>query len=617
MKSKQNFLTTLLLTVALTNVSAQVEKVEPPNWWTGMNHQELQLLVYGNDIADDQVSFSYPGVQLISVERVGNPNYLFINLKITKNTEPGTFSIDFHDATGTRSAYNYTLQERKPGSATRDGFDNSDVMYLLMPDRFANGNPDNDRVEGMREQAVDRTDITGRHGGDLKGVIDHLDYIDSMGFTAIWLNPFLENDMERSSYHGYSTTDFYRTDPRYGTNEDFRELVSQAGERGIKVIMDMIFNHIGSYHWWMEDPPTEDWINFYPDFVSTNHRRTVNQDPYASEIDRTLMVDGWFVPTMPDLNQGNHYLANYLIQNSIWWIEYAGLAGIRMDTYPYPEKEMMAAWNKRVLAEYPDFNIVGEEWSLDPSLISYWQKGQVNKDGYDGYIPSLMDFPLQSALTRSLMADEDWNSGWITLYETIASDYLYPEPYNLVIFPDNHDMSRFYMQLGMNVDLYKLGITYILTTRGIPQIFYGSEILMTHTESDHHGHIRKDFPGGWKGDPVNAFTGEGLSEAQKEMQEFFRTLLNWRKDNPVIHKGRMIHYAPQDGVYVYGRYNDQKRVMVLLNKTERNVQLQADWFTELTADCSFGRDIITGKTKNLKKQIEVPAMKGLILELYK
>ncbi len=607
----------LFLLLIFTNLAlySQIERVEPPNWWVDMNNPELQLMVHGNDISSAKVKLDYPGVELISLDVTGNPNYLFLNLELDKSTKPGTIIIQFIKENGTSIDHEYSLLKRELGSANRDGFDNSDVMYLLMPDRFANGDLDNDIIEGMRETVLDRTDITGRHGGDLKGIMDHLDYMQDMGFTAIWFNPFLENDMDRTSYHGYSTTDFYKVDPRYGSNKEFRELVSLAKDQKIKIVMDMIFNHIGSRHWWMEDLPSADWINFSSDYVQSNHRRTVNVDPYASEYDRKLMVDGWFVRSMPDLNQRNPFLANYLIQNSIWWVEYAGLAGIRMDTYPYPDKHMMAEWNRRLLAEYPNLNIVGEEWSMNPGLVSYWQKGQINKDGYNGCMPSVMDFPLQQALRESLINEEGWNKGWITLYEALANDFLYPDPYNLVIFPDNHDMSRFYMQVGMNDELYKLGITYILTTRGIPQIFYGSEILMTHTEGDHHGWIRKDFPGGWTGDSKNAFSGEGLSENEKEMQSFFKKLLNWRKDADVIHTGKLIHYAPEDGVYVYGRYNDSQTVMVLLNKTGKKVELKTERFYELIGQYKEGRDVISGSTFDLENKITVPAMTGLILEV--
>jgi glycosidase len=601
--------------VLLFNLHSQVDRVDPPHWWTGMHHPELQLMISGKNIGGASVKFDYEGVRMKAVSSLENPNYLFIDLEILPQAQPGTFLIDLVKGGETIANFDFELKKRDPGSSSREGFNHSDVIYLLMPDRFANGDPGNDVVKVMRETVADRENRTGRHGGDLKGITEHLDYIEKMGYSALWLNPVLENDMERSSYHGYSITDFYRVDPRLGSNEDFEELSRMAAEKGIKMIMDMVFNHIGLFHPWMGDVPAGDWINYYPDYVRTNHRRTVNQDPYASEYDRRLMVDGWFVPTMPDLNLHNRYLANYLIQNSIWWIEYAHLAGIRMDTYPYPAKEAMAEWNRRILDEYPHFNIVGEEWSTDPSLVSYWQRGRVNSDGYQGNLPSLFDFPLQAALRESLLAEDGWDSGWLKLYETLSSDYQYPDPYNLVIFPDNHDMSRFYMQMGMDVDLYKLGIIYILTMRGIPQFLYGSEILMTHQGSDHHGDIRKDFPGGWTADPVNAFTGEGLAAEEAAMQDFFRKLLIWRSQNPVIHSGKLIHFAPSQGIYVYGRYNADKTVMVILNKSEEQGKVDPIQFNELVLHHTGGTDVITGKHIDLTAPVLIPAKTGYILEL--
>lgn len=517
----------LVSTILTGLLSGQDLRVEPPFWWSGMKYTQLQLLVKGDRIGDMDVKIDNSMVKIISVNRADSPDYLFVNLDLSKAT-PGDITLNLFEKGERRFSYNYKLLEREKGSAARDGFDNSDVLYLIMPDRFANGNPDNDKIEGMKE-GLNRKDNYGRHGGDIEGIIKSLDYIEDMGFTAIWLNPILENDMDRGAYHGYAATDFYSVDRRFGTNKEYQELSTLAAEKGIKIIMDMIFNHCGSFHWWMEDPPFKDWINHYPNFVSTNHHRTTNLDPYVAETDYRGMVDGWFVSSMPDLNQRNPYMAEYLIQNSIWWIEYAGLAGIRMDTYPYPDKTMMAKWNRRVLNEYPDFNIVGEEWSLNPVIVSYWQAGQKNRDGYDGMIPSMMDFPLQNAVSKALNEEESFTTGLTKIYELLANDILYPNPFNLVIFPDNHDMPRLYMQLGMNFDLYKLGITIFLTTRGIPQIFYGSEILMTHTEGDDHGSIRKDFPGGWPGDKINGFNGAGLKTNEAEAQNFFWTLLNWRK----------------------------------------------------------------------------------------
>ena len=605
----------LLILILITfRMQAQVERVEPPNWWTGMEYPSLQLLVKGDNIGGSTASLSYPGVTLFAVTYPPSPDYLFIDLLIDPSAKPGSFMVTLSDNGIKTGEFEYSLMERERGSAMREGFNSSDVMYLIMPDRFANGDTSNDEVKGMKEGLNRKMDY-GRHGGDIKGIADNLNYISSMGFTAVWLNPVVENDQPDWSYHGYAATDFYRVDKRFGTNNEYREMALKARGKGIKLIMDMIFNHCGSSHWWMDNPPFPDWINNYPDYKITSHRRTVNMDPYASQSDTEAMTDGWFVPSMPDLNQRNPFMANYLIQNSIWWIEYAHLAGIRMDTYPYPDKEMMAEWNRRILLEYPRFTVVGEEWSLNPALVSYWQKDQNNRDGYNGMIPSMMDFPLQDAVARGLNEKEDFATGLVTIYEMLANDFLYPDPASLVIFPDNHDMPRFYMQMGMNDDLFRLGITFFLTTRGIPQIFYGTEILMTHTEGNDHGVIRKDFPGGWPGDKVNGFTGEGLTAEQKAMQGYIKSLLNYRKGKEVLHSGNLTHFAPENGVYLYFRHNESDIVMVILNKSDTPVKLSTGRFSEITGRCTEAVNAITGEKIKWDGSLEVPALSPLILEL--
>ncbi|MFZ5941089.1 MAG: glycoside hydrolase family 13 protein [Bacteroidota bacterium] len=616
MTVKRIFLQTfLLLCVSLFSfeIKAQVDRVEPPNWWCGMKSPDLQLMLHGTDLAGSEVTLNYPGVKIRRITSGDGPNYLFIDLYLSADVEPGTFELLLQKK-GKKIRVPYELKARVPGSANREGFNNSDVIYLLVPDRFANGNPRNDNAQGFPDPA-DRQDSDGRHGGDLKGIMDHAAYLNEMGFTALWPTPVLENKMNRTSYHGYAITDFYRLDPRIGTNEEYAELSRILNEKGIKLIQDMVFNHCGSEHWWMNDLPFRDWINYYPEMKITNHRRTVNEDPHASQYDRTLMTDGWFVSAMPDLNQKNPYMATYLIQNSIWWIEFAGLSGIRMDTWPYPDKYMMANWTKRILDEYPDFNMVGEEWSLTPVIVSYWQKDHYNRDGYASFLPSLMDFPLQSALFKALTEREDWGTGWITLYEMLAQDFMYPHPDNLVVLTDNHDMPRFFNQLETDTALYNLGITWLLTTRGIPQIYYGSEILMSHAGSTRHGDIRADFPGGWDGDAVNAFTGKDLSPERKKEQLFFKTLLNWRKANPVVQSGKLIHFAPENGCYVYFRYNEQKRVMVVLNKNRESVKLKTDRFVEMLHGYQTGTDVITGTVYSLSDEITVPSLTPLVLEL--
>jgi glycosidase len=613
---KRIILVKLLILIMATHtlLYAQVDRIEPPCWWTGMKNPALQLMVHGKNIAACKVEINYAGIEKKSVNTSDNPNYLFIDLMISPEAKPGKFEIRFLREGAVPISCNYELLAREQGSSSRQGFTSADVIYLFMPDRFANGDPSNDSVKGMKE-GVNRKDPSGRHGGDIQGIIDHMDYFSRLGITALWITPLIENNQKRTSYHGYAMTDFYKVDPRFGTNEDYRQLVQKANEQGIKVIMDFVFNHCGSEHWWISDMPARDWINDYPDYHITNHRRTVNMDSHASEYDRERMRNGWFVPSMPDLNQKNPFLAEYLIQNSIWWVEYLGLQGIRMDTYPYNDKYFMARWCRELLDEYPHFTMVGEEWSENPAIVSYWQRGQVNKDGYQGNLPSLMDFPLQTALSKALTEKEDWGSGWVKLYEAIACDFLYPDPKNLVVIADNHDMNRFYMQLGMDSSLYRLGITYLLTTRGIPQLYYGSEILMTHTEGNTDSYRRKDFPGGWQGDPVNAFTGKGLTKKEREMQAFFTTLLNWRKNNPVIHTGRLIHFAPANGIYVYFRVSENNKVMVVLNKNRKSTSLALDRFHEVLDDMSYGKDVLTDQQYVIKDSLIVPGRTPLILEL--
>ncbi len=597
----------------VAGLSAQVERVEPPFWWTGMRDSSLQLMIHGTDISQSEISLSFPGVEVKNVHRPVNRDYLFVDLVISPSAKAGSFDLRLTEG---RKKYTvgYELKQREPGSANREGFNASDVIYLLMPDRFANGDTSNDEVPGML-QGLNMNDIYGRHGGDLKGISDHLQYIKNMGFTALWLNPVLENNQKTESYHGYAITDFYRVDPRLGTNEQYANLSNELNSRGIKLIMDMVFNHCGSEHWWMKDLPDSTWINDYPNFFLTSHIHIANEDPYASVYDVDRLTRGWFVPTMPDLNERNPFLAKYLIQNSIWWIEYAGLAGIRMDTYPYNDKEMMAEWNRRVLKEYPRFNNVGEEWDTNPSVVSYWQRGQVTREGFKPDLPSLMDFPNQSALVKGLNEPDSFELGLRRLYDVLAQDFLYPDPDNLVIFADNHDMARFFMQVKKDTGLFNLGMAYILTMRGIPQIFYGTEILMTHPGTNQHGNIRKDFPGGWHGDTVNAFTGQGLGPGQLAMQKKLMKLINWRKSSKVIHSGKLLHYVPEGGIYVYFRYNDSGRVMVILNKNTDLKRLDLGRYGQGINGSRRGQDVLTGKSYDLTGPLDLPPRTPLILEL--
>jgi len=604
-----------LILSSISIFALNVDRVEPLFWWIGMKNPTVQLMVHGQDIATSEISLNYPGVRITSISRQENHNYVFLDLNVSSEAKAGSFQIQFRKSKKEFASYTYELKNREPNSANRKGFDASDVIYLITPDRFVNGNQANDAVAGMKE-LPNRANKSGRHGGDIQGVKNSLDYISKMGFTAIWLNPVLENNMTRTSYHGYSTTDFYKVDPRYGTNEEYCELAQMLHQKGMKLMMDMVFNHIGSEHWWMNDMPSPDWINFYPDFKRTNDRHISVEDPHASQGDRTLMTDGWFDTTMPDLNQRNPFLANYLIQNSIWWTEYAGLDGIRMDTYPYPDKNMMADWTRRMLEEYPDYYIVGEESSIYQSIVSYWQKGKINTDGYVSYLPGLMDFPLNNAVIKGLKEPETWDSGLGRIYEAIANDFQFPNPEKLVVFPDNHDMSRFYTQLDENFDLWKMGIAYYATTRGIPEVFYGTEILMTNHGPKDDGIIRSDFPGGWEGDQVNAFTGAGLTDQQKQAQDYLRKALNWRKTSEVVHSGKLMHFTPADGVYVYFRYDKNNKIMVVLNKNTHEKNLDNSRFSEIMGNCTSGKEIISGTIIPNLKSLKVPAMSAMIIELH-
>jgi len=607
---KIELISVLSLLTLLTFAKTNLERVEPSFWWTGMQNPKLQLLVYGENISFTDVEIQHPGVVLERVIKVENPNYLFLNLMMDKTVEAGCFNISFKVKGKVKHTFEYELRQRESTSRMRHGFNTTDAMYLITPDRFVNGNPENDNVEGMRE-VVNRDFHGGRHGGDIQGIINSLDYIKELGFTAIWVNPVLENDMESYSYHGYSTTDFYNVDTRYGSNEEYRELAIKAKEKGIKLIMDMIVNHIGSQHWWMEDKPTSDWINNAGEFLQTSHKREVNVDPYVSEYDKRHNSDGWFVESMPDLNQRNDLLATYLIQNTIWWIEYACLSGIRMDTWPYPDKIFMNDWCEAVMAEYPDFNIVGEEWTVEPALVSYWQKGQTNHDGYHCALPSLMDFPMQEAIIRGVK-----NTGE-KMYHTLAMDFLYPDPSNLVVFLDNHDMSRVFTQVDEDFEAYKRAVAYLTILRGIPQIYYGTEILMSNPNTWEHGVIRSDFPGGWDGDSINAFTGEGLTSQQKEAQDFIKYLMNWRKSKTVIHHGKTMQFAPlyDETVYTMARYDENDLVLLIMNNSDKAVLVNTSRYEELTEGITFMKDVLTSEQVEISNgHVIIPANEFLLLE---
>lgn len=614
MKISHRLVLLFLMTTLSGIVRADIARVEPLFWWTDMASEDLQLMIYGEDIGLSEVSVDYEGVRIAKSHKTDNPNYLFVDLIINKNASPGTMDLVFKRSGEEPLVYSYRINKREKGSADRKSYAPEDVIYLITPDRFANGDSENDTVESQKE-GLNREYKGGRHGGDIQGVIDHLDYIEQMGFTQIWLMPVLENAMEKYSYHGYSTTDYYQIDPRFGTNALYKTLSDEAGKRGIGLIMDVILNHIGSEHWWMKDKPTSDWINNGGVFTPTSHRREALHDPHATQQDIDGFSKGWFVPTMPDLNQDNPFLAQYLIQNAIWWVEFANLSGIRVDTYSYSSMAFLTEWTRRLTEEYPNLNIVGEEWSVNPAITAFWQRGTKRHSDYESHLPSVMDFPLQARLVSALKAEETWATGFRELYETIATDFLYGDPYNLVVFADNHDMSRIASQLDDDNELIKMAMSVILTVRGIPQVFYGAELNMNNPGTDDHGIIRTDFPGGWEGDIVNGFSGQGLTEAQASMQSFFKTLLNWRKTSDAIAKGKMTQFGPVEGTYGYLRHTDTNKVLVLLNKNPSPKSFAVDRLKGYLSNSKRAQDVISGQVYSLETDIVIPARTALILEM--
>ena len=605
---------TLLAHIQPAIASEAIERIDPPSWWTGFESSDLQLLVHGRSAASLAPTLEYPGVSIVSTTRLESPNYLAVTLRIAPTAQPGTLPIKFKRGTRLIETYAYRLEARRPGSRDRKGFDASDAIYLVMPDRFANGNATNDQIAKAGDH-VDRSDVMARHGGDLQGVLDHLDYVQQLGFTQLWLTPFLENAQPEYSYHGYSITDHYKVDPRFGTNDQVRALSRAARARGIGVIQDVVVNHVGSGHWWLKDLPSSDWISGGGATTMTNNMHSSIQDPYAATVDRRLYIDGWFDTSLPDLNTSNPQLAAYLIQHAIWWIEYADLSSLRMDTYSYSDKTFLAAFTKRLTDEYPHINIVGEESPSDPALVSYWQAGKVNADHYVSYLPSLMDFPIQQALLNGLKDVDPHGAGLRSLYERLSDDFLYPNPSNLVIFADNHDIDRVYSALGKDDDLWRMAMTYIATMRGIPQVFYGSEILMTNAHPGVDGERRPDFPGGWQGDAVNAFTGQGLDAHQLAAQKFVRTLYNWRKASLAVQRGSLKHYAPDKGVYVYFRTYGDETVMVAFNIGTAPQTLALQRFRESLPRPVTGTDVQTGARVELSDSFTLPARSTTLIDI--
>ena len=636
----KKILTALLLGTTLTmNAAVKIDRIEPTDWYVGLKDASLQLMVYGKDIKTADVTTDYPGVKIDSLVRLDSPNYLLVYMNV-KDAQPGTMTLLFQQGKQKKKV-NYTLKAREKKGEERYGFSNADVLYMLMPDRFASGRTDNDQIKGMRPYKNDRTQPSLRHGGDLEGIRQHLDYFKELGVTTLWFTPVLENDSPdhgtQSTYHGYATTNYYRVDPRFGNNEEYRQLCDEAHAKGIKIVMDMIFNHSGYEHPWTLDMPSKDWLNT-PEWLSpenqakavemktmdgaakvndkylqTSYKLTPVVDPYASKIDLHETVDGWFVPTMPDLNQRNPHVIKYLIQNSIWWIETVGIDGIRMDTYPYADRDAMAQWMKIIGEEYPNFNTVGETWVTEPAYTAAWQKDSKLSEK-NSYLPTVMDFAFYDRINQAKNEETDaWWNGFNRIYNNFVYDYLYPNPSNVMAFLENHDTDRFLGE-GKDTVALKQALALLLTVNRTPQLYYGTEVLMNGTKHITDGNVRKDFPGGFPGDTKNCFTREGRTQAENAMFDWLSRLLHWRQGNDVIIKGKQTQFIPFNGIYVIARQYQGKTVLTILNGNRKQADMQLDRYAEVIGNTTAAKDVITGRTVKLDKKLSLKSRQTLILE---
>lgn len=600
-------------------VDTPVEHVEPLSWWTGMN-TPLQLMIHGEDISTYDLTITGgEGVKASKIHKAESPNYLFVDVDIDAKAQPGTYWLVFSKE-GKEYKYPYQLQARREGSAQRTSFTTADMIYLLMPDRFANGDPSNDSTPDTDEKA-DRTAFFGRHGGDLQGMIDQLDYIADLGATAIWSTPLLLDNAPKESYHGYAAADYYHIDPRFGSNDLYREFVSKAHEKELKIIMDIVTNHCGTEHWWMQDLPFHDWIHQFDTYTGTNICFSTNMDSNASTKDLYIQESGWFVPSMVDMNLDNEYTLNYFIQWAIWWIEYANLDGFRVDTYPYNEKVAMSHWCEAIMKEYPQFNIVGECWTSSAPQLAYWQGGNANKDGFDSRLPAIMDFPLHDAIRVGLSeSNPGWGQGMTRVYDCLSHDFLYHDLSNMMIFVGNHDTDRLGDVVGGNPKKVKLALTMMATMRGIPQVFAGDEMMFLSKDlSQGHGGLRVDFPGGWEGDKANYFTAEGRAKHAQaaELHDYARTLFQWRKTKEVIHTGRTLHFMTRDNTYGYFRYNDDEIVFVYINNSKETKNIPWSYYAEITEGLGQGRNVITGELMTLSDATTVTPEQALVVEFSK
>lgn len=610
------FFTVVLFATVLSQTGNY--KCYPNTWWVGMKWNKLQLMLHGDAIANAAGGFSinYPGVKLEKVNKVESPNYVFLDISIAASAKPGTVKIKVNRQGGAFDI-DLALKARRPGKGQSfaQGVNARDLIYLIMPDRFSNGDESNDRVPGMRDQSLNRDTVFNRHGGDLKGVENHLDYLYRLGVTAIWLNPVLENDMPERTEHGYAFTDHYKIDPRLGGEKDYQSLIDAAHAKGMKIIQDAVYNHVGLYHFTVQDPPMKDWLHQWPKYTNTNYKDQVLFDPYASPKEAKIMSDGWFTRSMPDLNESNPYVANFLIQNAIWSVENFGIDGWRIDTYAYNDLPFMNLCNKALMDEYPQITLFGETWVHGVPNQSYFVQNNYNIP-FKSNLPAAADFQTLWAITDAMTRDFGWTDGVNNLYTTLAQDFVYKDPTRNVIFLDNHDMARFYTVVGENMDKYKSALCWLLTCRGVPQIYYGDELATTGTTSPNDGHVRLDFPGGWKNDKVNKFTIEGRTQNDQAIYQHLATLANFRKASSALTTGKFMQFLPVDGVYVYFRYDNDQTVMVVMNTSKEDKEVKISKYSERTAGFTQYKDVISKATGKLS-DFSVGSYKAVVYELLK
>lgn len=621
MKKGIFFIKILLIAIFLSGSSLMVsakkpieilQRLEPTFWWTGMKNSELQLMLYGHEINTAEFSISYPGIEIMKKKLTDNNNFVFLYLKIGEDTKPGKFNIIIKKGKQ-KQTWIYELKSRRAGSAGRAGFTSADAVYLLMPDRFVNGNSTNDSVKGYI-QGVNRSVPGDRHGGDIEGIISKIPYIADLGATVLWTTPLFDNNDVKYSYHHYGCTDYYKIDPRLGKNEDYPRLAATCHAMGLKLIIDVVPNHCSSAHWWMKDKPANDWFNEWPAYTSSNYRMTAWTDPHASKADLERLTKGWFAPNMPDFNLKNKLLFDYLTQVYIFWIEYANIDDIRVDTYPYNDIKVAAQFIQTIRNEYPAMNVVGECWVKTPAETAYYQSGNNNKDGFDSRLGSVMDFCLKDVLSSALNEKEGWESGMAKFYSHFAQDFVYANPNLIMNFLDNHDIDRYSTAVKRDVAKYKMGLALLITSRGYPQIYYGTEIMLDGIQGSYEGH-RFNFPGGWQGDSRDAFTSQGRTKQENEVFDYTKLLLNYRKLNPVLQNGKMKQFIPYEGIYVYFRYNESQTIMIAANNNEEAKNLDLNRFNEMLEGKTHGRNIVSQNQFELTSSISIPAKTVLILEL--